>query len=323
MRTAHPHQYRKLAAAGLALVTVLAACSGDDDASTPVPTTAAPAPTTTAPTTAAPVPTTLAPVPTTLAPAPTTLAPVPTTLAPAPTTTAPEVIDLAPGEALIDGELFFTFNSCFTTPLSPNSGAYQVESHALLDPDTGMRVSIDLAVDEGSEPWMIFRYFDFETAEPVEIDRSGDVIEVDVVGGGDDNVFPVQFRPAPTNQGCDRVELSSPDDEFAQYNFTVVDACIVTEPAAGFVSQIGLYLSEAAVGSLTLNEDLTVTIRLREYSQFADYVGTGGTIELGEVVDTWQAEAVDESSGNARTITATIDPLLYRPCGEFEFILAP
>ena len=238
------------------------------------------------------------------------------------TTTAPPPVLPDPGFATVDGVTYPLQASCFTVPLSPNSGEYQVASY-LVTTSSG-RLVLDRWSDEGNFNGLDGNLVD--TDEPLESSElSGESVNssftatMTAADGGSPSFDVAVNPPVGGPVDCfDTVQTRNGDnDEFSQYTRAVLDICTTNSgPALLYVVGIA---SEGGRFEVVDDGADTVELTYSDPTTSGPLTDPAATLSFDETIVFYDGRVVGEGSDpEIRNVLIEVEFVAPRECDESE-----
>jgi hypothetical protein len=238
------------------------------------------------------------------------------------TTTAPPPVLPDPGFATVDGVTYPLQASCFTVPLSPNSGEYQVASYLVTT--NSSRLVLDRWSDEGNFNGLDGNLVD--TDEPLESSElSGESVNssftatMTAADGGSPSFDVAVNPPVGGPVDCfDTVQTRNGDnDEFSQYTRAVVDICTTNlGPALLYVVGIA---SEGGRFEVVDDGADTVELTYSDPTTSGPLTDPAATLSFDETIVFYDGRVVGEGSDpEIRNVLIEVEFVAPRECDESE-----
>ena len=238
------------------------------------------------------------------------------------TTTAPPPVLPDPGFATVDGVTYPLQASCFTVPLSPNSGEYQVASYLVTT--NSSRLVLDRWSDEGNFNGLDGNLVD--TDEPLESSElSGESVNssftatMTAADGGSPSFDVAVNPPVGGPVDCfDTVQTRNGDnDEFSQYTRAVLDICTTNSgPALLYVVGIA---SEGGRFEVVDDGAETVELTYSDPTTSGPLTDPAATLSFDETIVFYDGRVVGEGSDpEIRNVLIEVEFVAPRECDESE-----
>ncbi|MBG7603198.1 MAG: hypothetical protein IZT58_01025 [Actinobacteria bacterium] len=238
------------------------------------------------------------------------------------TTTAPPPVLPDPGFATVDGVTYPLQASCFTVPLSPNSGEYQVASYLVTT--NSSRLVLDRWSDEGNFNGLDGNLVD--TDEPLESSElSGESVNssftatMTAADGGSPSFDVAVNPPVGGPVDCfDTVQTRNGDnDEFSQYTRAVLDICTTNSgPARLYVVGIA---SEGGRFEVVDDGAETVELTYSDPTTAGPLTDPAATLSFDETIVFYDGRVVGEGSDpEIRNVLIEVEFVAPRECDESE-----
>ncbi len=239
------------------------------------------------------------------------------------TTTEPPPPPLPdPGFALVDGITYPLQASCFTVPLAPNSGEYQVASYLITTGSS--RLVLDRWSDEGGSQGLDGDFVD--VGESLDSsDLEGEAVNdpftaiMTPAGGGEPSFEVAVNPPAGGPENClDTVQTRDGDNsELSQYTRAVLDVCAV-KPDPALLDVAGI-ASEGGMFDVIDNGDGTVELTYSDPGTAGPLIDPDATVNFDEAIVFYEGRVVGEGSDpEVRNVLIEVELAAPRECNASE-----